>query len=99
MCWICLHCLLLNSSGLTNSPGGDITTLAFMVNMLLGLNGCSFLTSPKVSTVNGLEFKIASVPANSLLKDSSFQLLPFVTNNDIRMFRAERICVSQTSPI
>ena len=99
MCWTRLQRLLLNSSALTNSPGGGITTLVFMVKMLFGLNGCSLLTSPKVSTVNGLEFNIASVSANSVLNHSSFKLLPRVTNNDIRMFRAERICLSQTPPI
>ena len=64
MCWTRLQRLLLNSSALTNSPGGGITTLVFMVKMLFGLNGCSLLTSPKISTVNGLEFNIASVSTN-----------------------------------
>ena len=91
MCWTRLQRLLLNSSALTNSPGGGITTLVFMVKMLFGLNGCSLLTSPKVSTVNGLEFNIASVSANSVLNHSSFKLLPRVTNNDIRKFRAENL--------
>ena len=44
MYWTCLQCLLLNSSALTNSPGGGITTLVFMVKMLFRLNGCSLLT-------------------------------------------------------
>ena len=98
VCWTCLHCFLLNSLTHTNLPDGSITTLVFMVKMLFGLNGCSLLTSPKVSIVNGLEFNIASVSANSVLKDSSFKLLPCVTNNDIRMFCAEQIYIFQTPP-
>ena len=85
MGWPRLQRILLNSSALTNSPGGGITTLVVIVKILFGLNGCSLLTSPKVSTVKGPEFDIASVSASSVLNDSSFKLLPCVTNNNNRM--------------
>ena len=39
------------------------------------------LTLPKVSTVSDLAFNIASVLANSVLKDSSFKPLPYVYHN------------------
>ena len=80
MCLIPLQHLLLDSSALKNSLGGGITTLVLMVKMLFGLNGCSLLTSPKVSTVNGLEFNIAPVSANSVLKDSSFNNYNYLLN-------------------
>ena len=67
-----------------------VVVSVFMVKMLFGLNGCLPLTLPKASTVNGLEFNIASVSTNSVLNDLSFKLLPFVTNNDIYL--------SQTPP-
>ena len=88
MCWIRLHSFLLNTSSLTSPPGGGITTLVFMVKMLVRLNGCSFLTSPTVSKVNGQEFNIALVSTNCVLKDSSLKLLSCATNNEIRLFRA-----------
>ena len=58
ICWMCLHLLLLNLPAFTNWPGGGNTTLDFIVRILLGHNGCSLWTSPKVSTVSGLEFNI-----------------------------------------
>ena len=39
--------------------------------MLFRLNGYSLLTSPKISTVNGLELSFVSVSANSVLKEFS----------------------------
>ena len=41
------------------------------------------LTLPKVSTVSDLAFNIASVLANSVLKDSSFKPLPYVYHHNI----------------
>ena len=55
-----------------------------MVKILFGHYGCSLLTSPKALKINGLEFNIASVSKYSVLKDSSFKLLPCVTNGDIK---------------
>ena len=84
-----LQRLLLNSPALTNSPGVGITTLVFIVKMLLGIKGCSLLTSPKFLTVSALEFTIASVSVNSVFKDLSFKPLPSVTNKKIKTFQAE----------
>ena len=54
-----------------------------MVRILFGLNGCSLLTSPKVSTVNGLEFNIASVQQTVFLMIhhlNSFHVSPIMTS-------------------
>ena len=40
----------------------------------------SLLTSPKFSTINGLEFNFALVSANNVLQDSSFKILPYVNS-------------------
>ena len=85
MCWIHLCLLLLNSSAFTNWPGGDNTTLDFIVRILLGHSGCSLWTSPKMSTVSALDYNIVSVSASSVLNGSSFNGLPCVLKRDNRM--------------
>ena len=55
-----------------------------MVKMLFGLNDCSLLTSPKVSTVNGLEFNIALISVKVFLKIhhlSFFHMSSIVTSD------------------
>ena len=95
---ICCIRLSSFSSAFTKWPGGGKTTLDFMVRMLLGRIGCLLCTSPYVSTAKGLEFTITSVSARSVLIDSLFRDLPCVCNKDISIVRANRICLSQTSP-
>ena len=76
-----------------------LPTLDFIIRILLRHCGCLLWTSPKGSTVSGLEFNIASVSARSVLNDSSFNDLPCVFKRGNKMVNADQIYLSQTSPM
>ena len=52
-----------------------------------------------VYTVNGREFRIPSVSATSVSRDSSSSYFPCIERRDDSIARADLICLSQTPPM
>ena len=98
ICWILLQRQRLYKSGFLKSAGGGKTTLDFVVSRLIGLSATSLPTSPKVSTVKGLEYT-DSTSVNSVIGDSSFKLVPCCFSNADSITRADFIWRSQTPPM
>ena len=85
-------------SGAVKTPGGGITTLDFKVNRFIGLSGIMPLASLKL-VVKGREFTIASTSISKVCNDSSFRLVPWVFNKEVKMVRALLICLSHTPAV
>ena len=98
-CWILLHLLLHYKSGFWKTPGGGITTFAFIVSILFGDIGIWLCPSLIVSTVNGREFIIASVSIISVCRDSSSKLCPCVCKREFKIALANLVWCFQISPM
>ena len=75
-------------SGAVKSPGGGITTLDFKVNRFIGLSGIMLLTSLDKSVVKGREFTIAFTLISKVSNDSSFRLVSWVFNKEVKIVLA-----------
>ena len=71
----------------------------FILSRLTGLSGASLPTSPKVSTVKGLEFTIDSTSVSSVISDSSFKLVPCCFSNADSITRVDFVYRFQTPPM
>ena len=86
-------------SGAVKTPRVGITTLDFKVSRFIGLSGTMLLTSLNKSVVKGREFTITSTSISKVRNDSSFRLLPWVFNKEVKIVLALLICLSHTPPI
>ena len=86
-------------SGAVKTPGGGITTLDFKVSRFIGLSGIMLLASLNKSVVKGREFTIASTSISKVHNDSSFRLVPWVFNKEVKIVLAILIYHSHTPPI
>ena len=80
-------------------PGGGITTLDFKVDRFIGLRGVMLLTSLNKLVVKGREFTIVSTLISKVCSGSSFRLVPWVFNTEVKMVLALLICLSHTPTI
>ena len=86
-------------SGAVKAPGGGITTFVFKVSRFIGLSGIMLLTSLNKSVVKGREFTITSPSISKVHNNSSFRLVPWVFNKEVKIVLALLICLSHTPPI
>ena len=86
-------------SDAVKTPGGSITTLDFKVSRFIGLNSIMLLTSLNKSVVKGREFTITSPSISKVHNNSSFRLVPWVFNKEVKIVLALLICLSHTPPI
>ena len=86
-------------SSLVKSPGVGIATFDFIVSMFDQARGKSLVGSLMVSTVNGCEFRISSVWAASVSRDSLSSDFPCVERRDDSIVQVDLICLSQTPPM
>ena len=98
MSWTHFHVFLQYRSALWKVLGGGITTLVFIVSMLLGRIGNKLFESLTVSTVKGLELRTALTSVINLLRLSSSKLFPCVFVKVAITFLADLICLSQIPP-
>ena len=101
--WLCIghDAIFFNNmiQSCYNSPGGGITTFDFMDRMFDGQMSKSFVALLMVSTVNGREFRIPSVSATSVSRDSLSSDFPCVERRDDSIVWADLICLSQIPTI
>ena len=86
-------------SDAVKTPGGSITTLDFKVSRFIGLSSIMLLTSLNKSVVKGREFTITSPSISKVHNNSSFRLVPWVFNKEVKIVLALLICLSHTPPI
>ena len=99
MCWTKCHLFQQYKSGLLKSPGCGTTTFNFIVSMFDGARCKTLVGSLMVSTVNGCEFRIPSVSATSVSRESSSRDSPCVERKDGSITWADQICLSQMRPM
>ena len=71
---------------LSNSPGGGITTLVFIVSILEGHTGLRLLPSLNSSVISGPELSTASTSVISVVRAWPFKLVPWVLSSDDKCF-------------
>ena len=86
-------------SGAVETPGGGITNLYFKVSRFIGLSGIMLLTSLNKSVVKGREFTITSTSISKVCNGSSFRLVPWVFNKEVKIVLALLVCFSHMPPI
>ena len=86
-------------SGAVKTPGGGITTLDFKASRFIRLSGIMLLTSPNKSAVKGREFTITSTSISKVRHDTSFRLVPWVFNKDVKIVLAFLTYLFYTPPI
>ena len=74
-------------------------TFDLIVRMFDGARGKSLVGSLIVFTANGHEFRIPSVSATSVSRDSLLSDFPYVERRNNNIAQADLICLSQTSPM
>ena len=73
-------------SGAVKTQGEDVD---FKVNRFIGLSGIMLLASLNKSLVKGHEFTIASTSISKVCNDSSFRLVPWVFNKEVKIILAQ----------
>ena len=99
MCWTRRHLFQKYKPGLLKFHGGGITTLDFMVKMFEEARGKSLVGSLMLSTVNGHEFRIPSVSATSVSRDSSSSDFPCIERREDSIALSDLICFFQMPPL
>ena len=94
MCCTQCHVFQQYKSGLPKSPDGGIVTFDFIVRMFDGARGKSLLGLLIVSTVNDCEFRISSVSATCVSRDSLSSDFPCVERRDDSIAWADLICLN-----
>ena len=82
------QCFLQHISADVKTPGGDTTTLDFIVSRLIRLSDTRVVTSLITSVVSGRELTIAFTSVSNVCKDSTVKLSRCVFNNKLRIFWA-----------
>ena len=86
------------TSSLWNMPGGGNTGLVFMVRTWIGDKGDGEVRSPRLLTVRGRQFTMASASQMNVWKDSSLRRFPFFSIKADSTLRRVLICRSHTPP-
>ena len=99
MCWTQHHLFRQYHSSLLKSPGGGITTFNFIVRLFDRARSKSVVGSLMVSTVNDCKFRIPSVSATSVSRDSLSSDFPCAERRDDSIAQADLIYLSQMPPM